>query len=462
MGMIDLVEYYEVKIEKNKMSASIIQHKKREEGEEVTSDQLIEFLKEHGVIYGIDGQAIIQVVSTLFLTEPAILATGLSPVAGKPAYLQPIQFVEKDREIETNQNLDLRDVLEIPAVKIGEKIGEKIPATSGTDGYNVFGELIETKPGRDMKVRKGKNSRYEEDTLTFYSLIDGQISLDKYTIHVHPTYEVRGDLSMKTGNIDFIGNVLIRGNVPAGFEVKAGGDIKVTGTVEAAKLVAGGSIFIGAGVVGQHKSYLEAKGDLETTFINEGEVRTGGKIEVVQAILHSTCKAGTIVVCQRGKGLIVGGSISAAESISANEIGNAMQTKTELFVGLSEETLKEHHRLEVEKKSTEENLHKLGQLLKVYITKEKESGPFTGKEKLSKLRVVHTYKEASEKLEQLKQELEDLQEDMKQDESGFVIAERALYPNVSLNFGKYRRKITAPFKRSKITLTDSEIVISTN
>src|SRR5690606_27653982 len=114
-----------------------------------------------------------------------------------------------------------------------------------------------------------------------------------------PVYEVSGDLDMKTGNIDFVGNVVIRGNVPNGFEIKAKGDIHVYGTVESAFLYSEGSIFVNAGIVGQGNGKIYAKNNLHTTFINQGNIEVENDVHVSQSILHSTVIAGGSIYCEQ-------------------------------------------------------------------------------------------------------------------------------------------------------------------
>lgn len=461
MTMIDLKNFYEIKVSNDKMEATIIQHSKRTADDVVTEEDMQQFITDHGIVYGLDKEVVRRSIKDGELTARAILATGRRPKAGENAYLQPILFPERKRETDSVKNVNLKVFLEIPSVRIGDKIGTKIAATAGVAGCNVFGEEVAAKPGRDFKLRKGKNTRLKEEEQTLYSLIDGQISVDKHTIHVLPTYEVNGDLSLKTGNISFVGNVIIKGNVPAGFEIEAGGDIRVTGIVEGARLKAGGMIFIGAGVVGQNKSHIEANGDLQTTFINEGQIEVGGNLEVVQAILHSKCTSGGKVICKRGKGLIVGGVTSAVESIQAKEIGNKMHTPTSLFIGVHEKAIQQQRQLESDLQKNQDDVVKLAKLLKIYNEKEKQAGSLVGRDKLSKLKVQHSYQAAKQAIDELTEKLSEYGE---QEElgGGFISVERTIFPNVDVHFGKYRRRIVANHRQPRISLIESEIVISTS
>ncbi|WP_100404461.1 DUF342 domain-containing protein [Bacillus solitudinis] len=458
--MVELEQFFTIQISTDKRQATLVQNEKIPEEEWLEEKALLQFIKEHGVVYGLNETNITNFVThRQNLTDPLVIANGKPPVNGQNAFLKAVQFDKKTSNSMGADDVNLKDVINIPSVLEGDKIGEKVAATKGENGLNVLGEEIVAKTGKDFKLRAGKNTRLKEQTI--YSLISGQVSVENKLINVFPIYEVRGDLDLKTGNITFVGNVTVHGNVPTGFEIKADGDIRVTGTVEGALLEAGGSIFVGAGIVGQNKSIIKAKQNLQTTFINEGHVEVGGTIEVVQAILHSTCSAEKAIVCTRGKGNIVGGSLSANEFIHAKAIGNDMQTKTTLYIGLHESVVLKERELQTELAKSQEEFSKLGQLLKVYLNKEKQLGELQGKEKLLKLRVLHSFKETKDTIEIISEQLEEIKELMIDTDGGYIQVDNNLFPNVDVHFGKYRRKVLAKHQKTKITITDSEITIST-
>ncbi|MCM3759473.1 FapA family protein [Alkalihalobacillus oceani] len=459
--MIELGEFYEVVISPDKMEASIIQQSKLPDDEHPTVEELKQFINEKGITFGIDEKAVEKVVK-LSSKQQQVIATGKPPEHGSHAYLDLVAYSSVDPSLmePESDRVDLKDILYIPTIRAGDKIAVKVAATEGVDGTNVLGQKVAAKPGRDFTLRKGKNTRLDEKNQTLYSLVDGQISMDKYTVHVLPTYEVNDDISMKTGNISFVGNVTVRGGVPAGFEVKAGGDIRIGGTVEGAKLEAGGSIYIGAGVVGQNRSFISAAGDLETTFINQGHVEVGGDIIVKQTILHSTCSAAGSIICLTGKGTIVGGSLSALKSIQAKEIGNSMQTKTSLFIGVHEKILQQQQKTERELEKAQDEFTKLAKLLKNYLEKERVNGPLTGKDKLSKLKALHAFQTVKQSIELLTEKQQELLSEA-QSKDGFIQAENVIHPNVDVHFGKYKRNLMSIYRYPYISLVDSEIVITT-
>ena len=163
-----------------------------------------------------------------------------------------------------------------------------------------------------------------------YATLDGQLSITIDSINVLPVFEVNGDLDLKTGNIDFIGNVLIRGNVPSGYTVKAGGDIHVMGLVEGAHLIAGGSVHISGGIAGGMRGSLEAGIDIYSNYLNQAICNAGRNVSIDRTILHSKVTSGGRVIVQNGH--IIGGEIRAARSVEAIDIGNYHYMQTIIHI----------------------------------------------------------------------------------------------------------------------------------
>ena len=75
--------------------------------------------------------------------------------------------------------------------------------------------------------------------------LDGQLVENNNKIIVDPTIEIKGDVDLSTGNIDFNGSVLIKGSVQAGFAVRADGDVEIRGTISGGNVEAKNIIVFG-------------------------------------------------------------------------------------------------------------------------------------------------------------------------------------------------------------------------
>lgn len=456
---MSLQDFFEVRISEDKLSAHVLAAASLESTSVWTREEWDVFLKEEGVVFGVLDENIDALVNDPFsVAFPIEVAIGIAPKDGAHAYIKPALQDEKQQETkETKGSVNLKNVLDIPMVKQGELVGEKVAAEKGSDGRTVDNEQLEAKDGRDFVLRPGKNTKVEDSCL--YAVTSGQVSIQKKTIHVYPLYEINGDLDLKTGNIDFTGNVHIRGNIPSGFEVKAKGDIRVQGTVEGAYLEAEGSIYISSGVTAQNKGFIQAGKDIETTYLNEAKVRAGGTITVKQAIMHSNCEAGESVYCLQNKGLVVGGNLSAVRSIHVKEAGNPMNTATSFFVGVPHYFLNVQRQYEHTLIEAKEESQKIMQLLEALEAKEKEGTPLSSKERVMKLRARNTLKSWKERAKDAAEELEEMHGMFNNEENGIVIIEGTLHPNVDFHFGKYRRKINSTYKKVKMLYEEGEIAL---
>src|SRR5690625_5218366 len=325
-----LEEIFELKIDQKKMSAQLT-NKDRVKllKTKFTKDQIFDFLRDNNVIYGINENSLNDLLTNKNnIKFPLTIAKGTSPVHGEDGFLIYETDAHEQVKVSPKQQVNFRDVIKIPVVSKGEKLAKIVEPKTGKDGKNIFGEKIPHQPGKIVTTRAGKNVVYKKENKTFYSTIDGQISMSEHLIEVQPTYVVNETLSMKTGNLDFVGSITIHGDVPTGYQVKAAGDVKIFGIVEAAFIEAGGSIYISEGLAGLQKGKIVAKEDVHLGYVNQGIIEAGGSIHVEQSIVHSTCDAKESVICKVGN--IIGGSITARKTIEARDVGNRLSTKTNI------------------------------------------------------------------------------------------------------------------------------------
>ncbi|QKS71411.1 DUF342 domain-containing protein [Paenalkalicoccus suaedae] len=451
---MDLHEYFAIKVSADKLQGELIQRIHLDEP--ILMEDMKAFVKEFGLIHGVDDK-LLQEIAEKGVSEPTVIASGTPAIHGTNASLWTILERDQDSKVENEGvRVDLRQVQDIPMVEADELVARKIPATKGTDGKAVDGTTIPSKPGKDLTLRPGKNTRIGQDELTLYSMTPGQVSKDMKTVHVYPVYEVNGDLDLKIGNIDFLGNVVIRGNVPAGFSIKARGDIRISGSVEAAHLDSEGSIYINQGVVAQGGGLINALGDIHTSFLNQANVESGKDVVVSQMILHSQVTAQGMIYCKQGKGSIVGGKSSASKGIEVNEVGNKMSTPTSLYVGVTEAALFKERSFLAQKNEAKETKEKLKPLLAMLLKKQQE-GSLTAKERITLLRIKNAYKESDVKIlsaSEYLEELGDLHGDYHQ--ATIKIFTRA-FANTDLHFGKYRRKLASVYENVIFKIEANEI-----
>lgn len=449
---------FDVFVSKDKRSAHINLNKKILD--KVNESDLYTLLSKHGITFGIKRDVIAHVVANYEeVSYPVLIAEGQNPINGLNGYIKIENPQEEDFTNSTGVHdvFNFRNVRKIPSVKIGQLIATIVPPTEGKPGRDVFGNEIRAFTGKPYRLKLGKNTT--ENNGKIFAAVDGQISTSENKIGVLPLFEVEGDLSLKIGNIDFIGNVTIRGNVPSDYSIKAGGDLTIDGIVEGATIEAGGSIFISGGVVGFNKANIKANGDIIASYINQSKVSAGKNIEVTGSILHSECIAEDSVVLLTGN--IIGGRISAGRNVTARDIGNELHTKTEINMGSTNHLFEEEKRTYSDIALLKNDLKKLDVIFQKLAEKYKQTSSLSEEEIILLKRQNITKEELINKVTLLEDELLEIKAKIQDSTKYNVVVEGSLYPNVYLHFGKYQRITNQLFHHVKIQLVNKEISINT-
>ncbi|WP_217585584.1 DUF342 domain-containing protein [Lentibacillus saliphilus] len=445
---------YHIKISHDRMVATLNKVEDTvEETTEVTREGIEHMLQDNKILFGVDWDALADFENDPeSVAFPLVIAKGIAPING----------IDGDITYQANlatgikgEKINFRDVMRIPSARKGEKIATLIAPKAGQDGTDVSGQPIHAKPGQPYKMKAGKNVVFREADQSFYAAEEGQISIGKRRIDVQSVYDVHDDLSMRTGNLDFVGTIVIHGNVPTGYKVKADGDIKVFGMVEAAELQAGGSIYISEGFSGQANGKIHATENVQAGYINQGHVRAGNNIHVEKSIIHSNCIAGSHIICPKGS--IIGGSISAGVQIEVNDLGNRMNSKTEVFLGPDQSLQLKLKQLTAKKEELESTLEKL-HLLGEKLAHTRDDSQKT-KMQIMKLRQKNAFRQTREQLQDVMTELESITEIFNIGEDATLLVSGMLYRNVGIYFGKYAHMVAHDRKSVSVRLVENDVSI---
>ncbi len=419
----------------------------------IDEQAIIYYLKENNIVFGIDYGSLQQVISAKDKNDfPIIVAQGLHVENGNDGYITyELNF---SSEISKSPNWNFRDIMRIPSVHTGQKIATVTMPTAGKNGTDVNGNAIQALPGKPVQIKAGKNVVYHEKEHSFYAASEGQVSTNERYIEIHKVFKVNESLSMKNGNLDFVGSIIIHGDVPTGYTVKAKGDIKVFGMVEAATIIAGGSIFISEGLAGLQKGYIKAGENIHIGNINQGFAYAGNDLFVESSILHSECTAKNNVYCQKGN--IIGGTLSVGISVEAKDIGNRMSTQTEIVFGMNKIIKEKEKQLVAKKEELEDTLKKLTVIGKKVESELDQNNPKT---RITLLRQRNSYKKTADQLADIDGMLTQLNSYLGSEKEAKLVANGHLYPNVMVTFGKYKRKIDTAYKHVQMNLDQNEITV---
>ena len=265
------------------------------------------------------------------------IADGTPPEVGKPGKIT-IHFdtePPKAGKVDDTGQIDFKDRGEIPHVKEGELLAERIPATQGIPGIDIYGDPIHVEEIEDHPLLFGSGVLLSEDGLKLFAKVKGQPQLSPNgKVSVLDELKIQGDVGYKTGHIDFDGNITITGTIQNGFKVK-GGNVKAK-EVNGAELELSGSLTVSDGIT---DSVIHALGDVTAKFISKSTIVNFENILVAKQIIDSKVTCGGS--CKAPGGKIISSEISAKNGVEAVDIGTAMSKPCKLKAGSDDHLAKE-------------------------------------------------------------------------------------------------------------------------
>lgn len=463
---VALEDYVVVTISEDKLYG-YIQFAKFEPAFQCTVEQLETLLHSNNVHFGIQTRVLQEIASNpqAFARGETMIAHGKAPEDGEDGSVRLLVRTGKQdhKPIEQEDGtVDLKEVKQLDNVRKGQMIAQRIPPTDGIPGISVTGEPIKSKRGRDAKFKIGKNVVVDPEERAMYSAIDGLISLTgRDKLNVFPVYEVNGDVDYTTGNIDFVGTIVIWGNVLSGFRVKASGDVRVYGGVEGAQIEADGCVEINGGIIAGNKGCVKAGTHVKCSFIQEGNVNAATDVMVTQSIMHSTVRAGTQVICQGTKGLIVGGVIQAGDRVIARTIGNSMSTATTIEVGVRPELRNELAELRQKFKTSLENLEKTKKALCI-LDQLASAGQLSSDKAALRSKLTSTKKQAEEQQSDMRDRMFEIEKVLEETASASVDVFNVIYGGAKIVIGHNARYVKDAAKRVSFRMLDGNITMSSD
>jgi uncharacterized protein (DUF342 family) len=421
----------------------------------VTKESLLKALTAKNVVFGIKADALNYVIENPRQIENLLIAQGSPHINGKDSEITYLFDIAMDVKptINVDGTVDFKNMNFLQTVYKGDILASKTNPTPATPGTTVTGKVIQGKPGKIKNFKVGKGTVLSEDGLAVLSDVTGSIQFEQEKISVIEVLEIRDDIGVKTGNIEFQGKVIINGNVTTGYSIESEDEIVINGIVEGATIKTKGNLFINGGVQGHDQADLIIGGNIISKFINNAKVFCGGDIES-DAIMHSE------IICDGGikvkgkKALIVGGDIAVRYDIEAKVIGSEMGTMTKLRLGVDSKVMDLYQNQLEELKELKETITKLSQASRLLSKQYDQSRSPEIKAMLDKTETSRTdyTRQLSEASLRLK-ELTDLIETLK----GSKVKVEEIYPGVKLRIGNVFYNVKSTMNKVVIKRDEGEI-----
>lgn len=391
--------------------------------------KIIDSLTKAGVVYGIDTDVL---KGELKPNEPILVARGQKPVPGRDAIVKLYEIDDPKPTVIENDKVNYYDLNLIHKVQAGNWLGERLDPVPGIPGKNVFGTEIAATGGLSLPLLYDHNSVEmvrENGKDVLYALKTGAVYFMGDSIAVYDVFEIKGNVDFNTGNIDFNGYVSITGTVEENFSVRARKDIEISGEYGIGGVSriesTDGNIYIRGGVAGKNRAKIYCKRNLYVKFLSDVEVFCEGSVFVGFYIRNSTIRARQVIV-DSPRGQIVGGLIDADIKVECAEIGNWMETRTQILI-------RGFNRTELQKRLDDITFlvqNKKEQLAKLKALLRKPDKGGVESSILQKTR--HALHQVQEEIKNLDAERLTLTGFIKTPGEGAVIVRKKIYPKVRL------------------------------
>lgn len=455
-----------VEISDDEMKAFVHFVPPRYSGRHMETDDVIDSLKRSGVVLGINEEQIKDYLEKMEYTNPLLAAEGQKTRNGSDAYIDykvridksDINFAEDEKGQVDFKNLDL-----LENVVVGQVLAVKVPSQQGIPGRTVTNRILPAKSGKDIPFRYGKGTILSEDGTELTAEINGQVVYQSGKISVDPVFFVKGDVSLETGNVVFLGSVVVGGSVQDNFIVKAAGNIEIKGSVQKAFLEAEGDIIVRQGIMGRDEAKIEStSGSVYANFIQSAKVYAEKDVIASEGIIHSNVDAGNRIICNGKRARIVGGLLRAGEEVNARNLGSDSFTKTDVRVGINPKVLQQVSDIENLKNQVSDELEKLKKDVATLTISKSSSGGHLPKDKEELFTKLSTQKQKTEeRLNELTLELEELKAYLGMlEHKGKVCAEQTMFPGVEIYIKDKRFPVKDPYNFIKFSLEGGEIRLS--
>ena len=280
---------FTVDIASDEMKACITATSPAIGGADISGDKIKRMLESYGVVAGISDEKIEEFVDMPVYGIPYTVAEAIQPINGRDAYIA-YQFETDKTKLRIVENesgqVNYKERNQIQNVVEGQPLAQKMLPERGKNGKTIFGRLLDAKNGKDIPLPLGRNVHVDSDGRTILASTNGQVMLINDKIHVEPILEV-DEVSIKTGNITFLGTVRVKGSVEDGFSIKASGNIEIGGAVGRCVLEADGNIVVNQGIMGRDEGFIKAGKSLWAKFIQNTKVEVEEYVVVQDAIMNS-------------------------------------------------------------------------------------------------------------------------------------------------------------------------------
>ena len=276
-------------------------------------------------------------------TFTQVVAKGKAPVQGTdtkftPLVDDPTKQVLAPRDTNNDGKVDMLNLGETITVAKGQPLMRRTPATKGTPGLTVQGDVIPCAAGNESTFYIGIGTKVSpEDPNLLIAEEGGMPILQERGMDVEDALCLP-NIGVATGHVKFKGHVVVTDNIESDMIVRATGSLTVGGFIESADVQAQGDINVAKGIIGHNVSedqkrscVVKAGGSITASYGQFSELQAGEDIILSIHCMNNDIRSGRdLIVCdsESKQGTLSGGHAVIGRRINCVNLGVEGDTAT--------------------------------------------------------------------------------------------------------------------------------------
>jgi uncharacterized protein (DUF342 family) len=326
--------YVELELNNDRTQAMATIHPPKGGGRAVTPQDVMECLRQRGVVYGYRDSDIQRACHFALQkgvkADRIIVAQGTLPQEGTNGQiLWKVDYEKLARPLPKRPDglLDYFALEEERLVVAGQPLATLTPARPGTPGRTLTAPIREVLPNpvQEAALIAETGVRVSEDRMNYFAAVDGFAEIHGCHLYVHAYKKIHD--SLQPAEYRFSGGVILMGDLKAAH-------LRAEGTVAVQGAVAGGEI--------------RARGDVFLTRAARARVIAEGNVYVQGLLLHCDIISRKKIIALE-EAAIIGGQLYALEGLVAVTLGSPDQKPTLAQVGVD-------HLCQIRMKEVEEEI----------------------------------------------------------------------------------------------------------
>lgn len=291
-------------------------------------------LADKNIVFGIMDDQQIQTKLEEALAENTSfqIAAGYPPKIGEPDQVT-YHFDTNPFRVGTVKDdgmMDWKERGEYPHIEKDAVLATIIPGKKSEQGKDIFGHALAVDEVPRLHLFAGKGVAKSEDRLQLIAKVSGQPQLaGRGNVSVIQTLEIKSDIGIETGHVDFEGHIEVRGAVEKGYRVK--GDSLRAREILSDQVEISGDVVAMRGIFGAN---IRCGGRVKANHLNKSTIMAEDDVVVAKEVVD--CKIITNGKCILDGGTILSSEIYAKKGLKAGSVGSEAAHPSKLVVGIDQ------------------------------------------------------------------------------------------------------------------------------